>query len=136
MQTTPSLPTKPTRREAQQAKVAVRALSQGRLELTQLPGRAQRILSDVLDEIAHGRAVSVVSVEADLTTGQAAEALNVSRPYLVRLLDEGKILCHGVGSRRRVHLRDVEDYKQKQGQESDLALAELQAQAQELNMGY
>lgn len=127
---------KPTRKEAQQAKIAFDALSQGQLELTQLPRIVQRILSHALDEIAQGRAVSVVPVETDVTTSQAADLLNVSRPYLVRLLDEGQIAFHRVGSHRRIRLRDVEAYKQKQDQDSDAALAELQAQAQDLNMGY
>lgn len=126
----------PTRQEAQQAQAAVRALSAGHLELSQLPDIARQLLSRILDETARGHALSVVPVETALTTTQAAEYLNVSRPYLVRLLREGKLPFHRIGTHRRLRLSDLRAYKERQEEESYAALAELQAQAQELNMGY
>ena len=126
----------PTRQEAQQAEAAVRALSTGQLELSQLPDIARQLLSRILDETARGRALSVIPVETALTTTQAAEYLNVSRPYLVRLLREGKLPFHRVGTHRRLRLSDLRAYKERQEEESYAALAELQVQAQELNMGY
>jgi len=126
----------PTRQEAQQAQTAMRALSTGQLELSQLPDIARQLLSRILDETARGRALSVVPVETALTTTQAAEYLNVSRPYLVRLLREGKLPFHRIGTHRRLRLSDLRAYKERQEEESYAALAELQAQAQELNMGY
>ncbi len=75
-------------------------------------------------------------VDAALTPGQAAAFLNVSRPYLVGLLDAGLLPCHPVGARRRIRLRDLQAFQARQDADSEAALAALQAQAQELNMGY
>ncbi len=133
---THSEPREPTSQEAQQAQTAVRALSEGQLELSQLPDIARQLLSRILDELARGHALLVVPVETDMTTNQAADFLNVSRPYLVRLLEAGQIPFHRVGTHRRLRLRDVKAYKERQDAESYAALVELQAQAQELNMGY
>jgi excisionase family DNA binding protein len=75
-------------------------------------------------------------MDTDLTPNQAAEYLNVSRPYVLKLLGEGKIPFHKAGSHKRIHLRDLRAYRQKQDEESERALVELATQAQELNMGY
>ncbi len=75
-------------------------------------------------------------IQSALTVSQAASFLNVSHPYLLRLLDEGKLPFRMVGTRRRVRLRDLEAYRKRQDEASYAALAELQAQAQELKIGY
>lgn len=126
----------PTHQDIRQAREAASALSEGTLEVSHLPDVARQILSRVLAELANGNAISVVPVECDLTTSQAARFLNVSRPYLSRLLDEGMLPFHRVGSHRRVHLRDVRVYRARQDSDSEAALCELAAQAQELGMGY
>ncbi len=126
----------PTRQEAQQAQAAAQALSRGQLDLSQLPDIAWQHLSRILDETARGRALFVIPVETDLTTTQASEYLNVSRPYLVRLLREGRLPFHRIGTHRRLRLSDLRAYKERQTEESYAALAELQVQAQELNLGY
>ena len=126
----------PTRQEMEQARKAITALSQGQLEVSLLPDMARQLLSRILTELADGHALSVIAVGSDLTTSQAASFLNVSRPYLSRLLDEGKLPFHFVGTHKRVRLRDLTAYRERQDAESYAALAELQAQAQELNMGY
>ncbi len=126
----------PTHQDREQAQQAMTALSQGHLEVEQLPDVARQILSCVLAELADGHALSVMPVEAELTTSQAANFLNVSRPYLSGLLEEGKILFRMVGTHKRVRLRDLTAYRERQDKESYAALAELQSQAQELHMGY
>lgn len=126
----------PTHQDIRKAREAATALSEGTLEVSHLPDVARQLLARVLAELANGNAISVVPALSDLTTSQAARFLNVSRPYLSRLLDEGMLPFHRVGSHRRVHLRDVRVYRARQDAASEAALCELAAQAQELGMGY
>jgi excisionase family DNA binding protein len=108
----------------------------GERDAVQVPTAAFRLLIDILSEMAQGNAVSLIPVHAELTTQEAADMLNVSRPHLVKLLDGGAIPFHKVGAHRRVRYQDLVDYKN--GIQSDRlkALEELTAQAQELKMGY
>ncbi len=103
-------------------------------ETLTLPRSTVRLLKDILAAIAQGH--GVYSRPLDLSTQEAADWLNVSRPYLVRLLDEGKIPSRLVGNHRLVRLDDVMTYKRQDDAERLKALDELVAQAQELGMGY
>ncbi|MBS7661652.1 helix-turn-helix domain-containing protein [Pseudomonas lalucatii] len=102
----------------------------------QLPVSALRLLDEILSELAMGNAVKVVPIHAELTTQEAADLLNVSRPHLVKLLDENVIPHTKVGRHRRVKFADLMGYKQRRTAESRQAMDELAAQAQELGMGY
>jgi excisionase family DNA binding protein len=75
-------------------------------------------------------------MDEELTTQQAAEILNVSRPFLNKILDLGDINHRKVGGNRRVKFSDVLAYKKQQELRSKDALQELADEAQELNMGY
>lgn len=101
-----------------------------------LPQEVFKLLISVLAEIGRGNAVTVMPVEAELTTQQAADILNVSRPYLITLLDEGQIPYRKVGTRRRVKLINVLAYKRRIDEARMKVLEELTAEAQELDMGY
>ena len=101
-----------------------------------LPDTATRALTDVLEHLARGRAVAVVPVESEITTQQAAELLNVSRPYLVDLLERGAIPFRKVGSRRRIRLADVLAYREIDDAKRRSAMDELTAEAQRLGLGY
>ena len=105
-------------------------------QVVELPTFALRLLGDILNELALGNTVKVVPVHAELTTQEAADMLNVSRPHLVKLLDEGQIPHTKTGSHRRIKFTDVMAFKAERDRVSQAAMEELAAQAQVLNMGY
>lgn len=101
-----------------------------------LPKSLKRLLTHLLTEMSHGNAVTMIPIHAEMTTQEAADYLNVSRPYLVKLLEEGDIPFHKIGSHRRVRFSDLREYKDRTVAARARALDELAAQSQELGMGY
>jgi excisionase family DNA binding protein len=101
-----------------------------------VPAEAFRLFVEILAELANGNAVTVAPVHAELTTQQAADLLNVSRPYLIGLLEDGHIPFRRVGNRRKVLLADVLDYKRRDDRDRDEILRELTAEAEEHGLGY
>lgn len=101
-----------------------------------IPEAAFELLQSSLAEMAKGNAVKLVSISPELTTQQAAVLLNVSRPYLIELIEQGAIPFRKVGSHRRLLTEDVLAFKQDIDKKRLAALDELAAQAQELGMGY
>lgn len=99
-----------------------------------LPSELLTVVLDSLAHLAHGDAVSVVASPGEITTQQAADLLAVSRPYLVRLLDEGRIPCRKVGVRRRVRLEDVLAYKAGEEARRNAVLDELADEAERLGL--
>ena len=91
---------------------------------------------DILAQLADGNAVKVVPIHAELTTQEAADLLNVSRPHLVRLLEDGMLPFHKTGKHRRIRFADLMQFKGRRDQASEQAMEELTTQAQELGMGY
>ncbi len=110
--------------------------AQGQTQQLNLPASAVRLLLSLLSEMAMGHAVTLVPYHAELTTQQAADFLNVSRPHLVALLEKGAIPFRKVGTHRKVLFSDTVAYQQEVKRLREAALDELAAQAQELGMGY
>ncbi|MPR03434.1 helix-turn-helix domain-containing protein [Pseudomonas sp. MAFF 212408] len=101
-----------------------------------LPTSALRLLVDILGELALGNAVKVVPIHAELTSQEAADLLNVSRPHLVKMLEEGAIPFTKTGRHRRIRFSDLIAFKQRRDEESQEAMDALAQQGQELGMGY
>ena len=99
-----------------------------------LPGAILSLFSNILRELGNGKNIVVLATDKEVTTQQAADFLNVSRPYLVKLLEEGKIPFRRVGPRRRVSLGDLLSYKEREESERHRGLDELVAEAQKLRM--
>jgi excisionase family DNA binding protein len=103
-------------------------------QTVKLPAAAARLLVRILEEMARGNAVTLIPVRAELTTQEAADMLNISRPSLIQLLDAGKIDYRRVGTHRRVRLEALMRYKRETDAGRRAALAELAAYDQELGI--
>jgi excisionase family DNA binding protein len=99
-----------------------------------LPAAAVRLLGAVLTELAKGNAVTLMPHHAELTTQEAADLLNVSRPFLIGLLENNQLPHHKVGTHRRVRFSDLMTYKRRRDSESESALRELAALSQEMKL--
>jgi excisionase family DNA binding protein len=92
------------------------------------------LLGALLAELAKGNAVTLMPHHAELTTQEAADLLNVSRPFLVGLLESGHLPHHKVGTHRRVRFADLMIYKRRRDVESEAALRELAALSQDMKL--
>lgn len=97
-----------------------------------LPRDAVSLLAYILAQAAEGRGVSVIPSNAELTTQQAADILNVSRPFLIGLLEAGTIPYRMVGKHRRITVEAVMEYKRRDDQQRRTAADDLAALGQEL----
>jgi len=121
----------PSQEDIALAEQASRALANGEIDYSRLPNGVIRMLQIALSEISEGRAVSLWPNKTELSTFEAARYLNVSRPYVIKLLDEGKMEYSRVGKHRRIPIEQVMAYREVQDRGSYAAMAELQAMAQE-----
>jgi excisionase family DNA binding protein len=142
----------PTTEAAEQARLALRVLGKIRSRKTArtlqvkpegepdvtviVPREAFELFLEILGQMANGNAVTIVPVHAELTTQEAADMLNVSRPYLIELLEAGKIDFRRVGTHRRIRVSDLLAYRQIDDAERKAALDELTQEAQKLGLGY
>ena len=103
-------------------------------EAIPLPESLSSILHEIVSQLTHGNAVCVASIHEELTTQEAADILNVSRPYLIKLLEEGTIPFVKTGTHRRIRFNDLMEYKKYRDVERKRALAELVQLRQELGL--
>ena len=82
-------------------------------EPVDIPTPAVRLLREILDQMAHGHGVALMPIHAELTTGEAADLLQVSRTHLVQMLDDGRIPCRMVGAHRRLRAADIVAYRRE-----------------------
>ncbi|MBD2594466.1 helix-turn-helix domain-containing protein [Nostoc spongiaeforme FACHB-130] len=101
-------------------------------ETIPIPESVDKVLRKVVQAMASGKLVSIVIQEQEFTTQQAADFLNVSRPYLIKLLEQGEISYIMVGTHRRVRFEDLQQYKQQRDSKRRQLLDELIAESQEL----
>jgi excisionase family DNA binding protein len=125
-----------TRKLGKRPSVRLRLDDADETEAVDVPASAVRLFLQLLTEMSQGNAVTLIPTHAELTTQQAADLLNVSRPYVVKLLDEGRIPSRMVGKYRRVRFDDLMAYKGKDDEARGKVLDRLTAEAQELGMGY
>ncbi|MEI1373210.1 helix-turn-helix domain-containing protein [Nostoc sp. UHCC 0926] len=97
-----------------------------------IPDSVFHVLQQVVQTMASGKNVSIVTFNPELTTQQAADLLNVSRPYLIKLLEQGELPYIMVGTHRRVKFEDLKKYKQQKDTKRRQLLDELIAESQEL----
>jgi excisionase family DNA binding protein len=141
----------PTAQDASLARVSGQSLSRfarrhkplslkvteaGQEQPIELPAGAVALLMDVLEAMAAGRGVTIIPENAELTTVEAASILNVSRPYLIKLLEEKAIPHRLVGKHRRILIDHVMAYKERIDAAREDVLAQLTTEAQENDMGY
>lgn len=139
----------PTEIEVRQASEAARALATAltpdglpfsvhkdgdstEIDLSQALGQ---LVLDVLTHVARGEMVTFVPYGAELTTKEAADLLNVSRPFLVKMLEEKRLPHHRVGSHRRIRACDVLAFRAQRDAERSAALRDLQRLGQEFDEG-
>lgn len=103
-------------------------------DVVTIPREVAGLIAEILAQLAAGRVVAAYPMHAELTTQQAADFLNVSRPHLVKLVDEGVIPYHKVGTHRRIYFKDVLAYRARQEEESRAALDELIRVSEELGL--
>ncbi len=103
-------------------------------EVIVLPASVVALLLGILRMTANGLGIALTPLHSELTTRQAADILNVSRPFLVKLLESGDIPFHKVGRHRRIRREDVMIYKQKLRREREAILDKMVAEAQEMGL--
>jgi len=100
----------------------------------QLDPYIAKLLVEVFEQLSEGKPVSILPHNAEMTTRQAASILNVSRPYVSKLLKQGKMDFEMRGTHRRIRLEEVMRYKQDQAVRRRDALARMTEIAEDLNL--
>lgn len=105
-------------------------------EFITIPKKALSLLITILSNMSEGKSITIIPTDSELSTQQAADILNVSRPHLIKLLENNAIPFKKVGSHRRILLRDLVNYEASHRKIREEKLKFLSSQAQDLNLGY
>ena len=100
----------------------------------ELPGDIHALLVSIVEQLKAGNGVSVIPMHAELTTVEAADLLNVSRPFLIKKIEAGEIAHHMVGTHRRLRLADVLAYRDRMDAQANDGLDAMVAEAEELGL--
>lgn len=109
-------------------------IEDNRHEMLSIPPGAVRLFLDVLTQLGQGRPVTILPGKAELTTQEVADYLNVSRPYVVKLIESGKLPARKVGTRRRVAFEDLVRFDQEDRKIRRAALDEVAQIDRELDL--
>lgn len=101
-------------------------------ETVPLPASVLRVLTQAVQAMSRGQTVTLVALGRSLTTQQAAEILQVSRPHLIKLLESGEIAFDKVGTHRRVAIEDLLAFQDRRDTERREALRAMTELGQEL----
>lgn len=108
----------------------------GTAPIIELPPQALRLLADILGMLGQRQLVLIVPQKHELSTQEAAAFLNVSRPFVVKEIEQGRLSHRKVGRHRRVAFEELLRYQSAQREQTERALDQLAAQAQKLGLGY
>jgi excisionase family DNA binding protein len=114
----------------------VRIKLQEEAEFLEIPPKALSLLHDIVSLMADGKSITLIPSDSEVSTQEAAELLNVSRPHIVKLLERGEIPYKKVGSHRRILLKDLMRYDDKVKKKRAKQLDFLTKQSQVLDLGY
>lgn len=105
-------------------------------QFLRIPKKAFHLLVEILNNMAEGKSITLLPSDTEISTQQAANMLNVSRPHIVKLLENKIIPFKKVGTHRRIELKHLLEYEKKVKENRKQQLDFLEEQAQELNLGY
>lgn len=116
--------------------VGVAGTSQRNASVLKLPPRALRFFADVLAQMAKREPMLLVPQKHELTTQDAANFLNVSRPFVIKEIDAGRLKCRKVNSHRRIQFEELRRYQAEQSQKSEQALQTLAKLSEDMNLEF
>ena len=120
----------------QKRSLTLRVREEGKEKLLELPAGAVTLLVEILEAMAAGRGVTLIPESAELTTMQAADVLNVSRPFLIKLLEENVLPHRKVGKHRRIRMEDVMAYKAATDREREARRCSTNLRVKRRNKGW
>jgi excisionase family DNA binding protein len=113
-----------------QAPRSAKLVAPGGQEL-EIPEPIYQVLRRIVPLLAQGASIQLMPINKELTTQEAADLLNVSRPHLIKMLKVGRIPYHMRGSHRRILFQDLLEYQRRRDAEREEALKKITGLAEE-----